>query len=97
MTKNKATILGIVFILIGITAAWAFVRFVIGGDEDTWICQNGQWVKHGNPSAPKPTNGCTIKANTTVNTNGNTNYNTNSLNTNLHTNTNTKKGCGCGQ
>jgi len=22
--------------------------------EDTWICQNGEWVKHGQPSAPMP-------------------------------------------
>ncbi len=28
-----------------------FVRFVIGGDEDTWIKnENGIWIKHGNPS-----------------------------------------------
>lgn len=33
------------------------VRF-LGGDEDTWICSNGQWVKHGNPSSPKPTAPC---------------------------------------
>jgi len=26
--------------------------------EDTWFCQNGQWVKHGNPSSPQPTTGC---------------------------------------
>jgi hypothetical protein len=23
--------------------------------EDTWIYQNGTWVKHGNPSSPQPT------------------------------------------
>lgn len=28
------------------------------GDEDTWICQNGSWVKHGNPVSPMPTSGC---------------------------------------
>jgi hypothetical protein len=26
--------------------------------EDTWICQDGKWVKHGNPSAEKPTEPC---------------------------------------
>ena len=26
--------------------------------EDNWICSDGQWVKHGNPSAPMPTTGC---------------------------------------
>lgn len=32
------------------------VRFLSG--EDDWICQNNQWVKHGNPSAPKPNTPC---------------------------------------
>ena len=27
--------------------------------EDTWICQDGAWVKHGNPSFPQPTGTCT--------------------------------------
>ncbi len=31
---------------------------IIRGDEDTWLCQNGQWVKHGNPQAPKPKEIC---------------------------------------
>jgi len=31
---------------------------VIGGPEDSWICDNGQWIKHGNPRAPMPTGGC---------------------------------------
>ena len=26
--------------------------------EDTWLCENGQWTKHGNPSAQKPTEKC---------------------------------------
>lgn len=26
--------------------------------EDNWICQNGEWTKHGNPSAQKPTEPC---------------------------------------
>ena len=26
--------------------------------EDTWLCQKGEWVKHGNPSGPTPTAGC---------------------------------------
>ncbi|MCX6701776.1 MAG: hypothetical protein NTX96_01090 [Candidatus Zambryskibacteria bacterium] len=32
------------------------VRFLSG--EDDWICVGGQWVKHGNPSAPAPTSEC---------------------------------------
>lgn len=26
--------------------------------EDTWLCENGQWIKHGNPSASMPTEKC---------------------------------------
>lgn len=26
--------------------------------EDNWICQDGQWIKHGNPSAPMPISEC---------------------------------------
>jgi len=26
--------------------------------EDYWICQNSQWIKHGQPSAPQPTSEC---------------------------------------
>jgi len=54
--KNK--IFKIILILFFIFVVWAFVRFVIGGPEDTWICSNNQWVKHGNPSVPAPTSGC---------------------------------------
>lgn len=34
------------------------LRFTLGGSEDTWLCQDGQWVKHGNPSAAMPVEGC---------------------------------------
>lgn len=34
------------------------VRFLFGGPEDDWICVKGEWVKHGNPGAPKPTGSC---------------------------------------
>ena len=37
---------------------------LFSGDEDTWLCQNGQWVKHGNPSKLMPTQTCGSKANT---------------------------------
>jgi len=42
----------------------AFALFVIRGSEDTWLCVNGEWVKHGNPSTPMPTTGCVPPANT---------------------------------
>lgn len=43
-------ILAVLIIVLGI-------RF-FSGSEDVWICQNGEWVKHGNPSTLKPTKQC---------------------------------------
>lgn len=34
------------------------VRFVLGGNEDSWICENGAWVRHGNPSLAMPKEPC---------------------------------------
>lgn len=31
---------------------------LFSGDEDTWLCEDGAWVKHGNPTAEMPTSGC---------------------------------------
>ena len=33
-------------------------RFLVGGDEDTWLCEGGQWVRYGQPSSPSPETGC---------------------------------------
>lgn len=44
---------GILFIL-GFTLF--FIRSISG--EDAWICQNGEWIKHGNPARPVPTEQC---------------------------------------
>ncbi len=50
----------IIFIILVLAAAGLIglaLRF-LSGDEDTWICQNGEWVKHGNPSSLKPMTPC---------------------------------------
>ena len=52
---NK-TILIILSVLVVVAAAIFSVRFFSG--EDNWICQEGEWVKHGNPSAAIPTEVC---------------------------------------
>jgi len=54
--SNK--VLKIFFILVLAIFAVFVLRFVFGGPEDTWLCSNGQWVKHGSPSALKPTELC---------------------------------------
>lgn len=36
-----------------------FVALVfLRGDEDSWICKDGKWQKHGNPSKPAPIEVC---------------------------------------
>jgi hypothetical protein len=45
----------IFLILIG-GAVFFWIRFFTV--EDLWLCQNNEWVKHGNPSTSKPTSGC---------------------------------------
>ena len=47
-----------VIVVIALIAAAFVVRFGIGGNEDTWLCQNGLWTRHGNPASPMPTEGC---------------------------------------
>ena len=54
--KKRIIIIVIVLILLG--GLWLAVRFLIGGSEDAWICVDGEWIKHGVPSVPKPTEGC---------------------------------------
>ena len=49
---KKILIIILIIVVLGVT--WAFLR----GPEDTWLCADGEWVKHGNPSAPKPTEPC---------------------------------------
>jgi hypothetical protein len=55
MRKIALKILAVIFIAIIILFG---IRFIFGGPEDDWICVNGEWVKHGMPSAPMPTEIC---------------------------------------
>ena len=34
------------------------LRFILGGNEDSWMCQNNKWVAHGHPSYAKPNDPC---------------------------------------
>ena len=60
-------IFSILVILVLIAGTILTIRFLFGGPEDTWICDSGQWVKHGNPSASMPTSGCGQNTKTTDN------------------------------
>lgn len=48
----------IFFPVIIIVLLLAGLLLFLRGDEDTWLCQNGTWVKHGNPIAQMPTSSC---------------------------------------
>lgn len=48
--KIFITIILLIFVVL-------IIRF-LSGPEDTWLCQNGAWVKHGQPSAAMPTTPC---------------------------------------
>ncbi|MFH1427427.1 MAG: GerMN domain-containing protein [Patescibacteria group bacterium] len=48
----------IIIIILAILTVAAIIGLRLFTDEDTWLCENGEWVKHGNPSAPMPENGC---------------------------------------
>jgi hypothetical protein len=66
----KKTIVGLVTVLIIVVGFLLLLR----GNENTWICQNGSWVKNGNPKASMPTKPCvatTVNSTSTVNPNAN--------------------------
>lgn len=48
-----------VIFLIIIVAIASLLLVFLRGDEDSWICVNGEWTKHGNPAVEKPLNSCT--------------------------------------
>jgi len=49
------------FLRVVIIGAFAIIAIVIlRGPEDGWICDSGQWVKHGVPSAPMPEGECGV-------------------------------------
>jgi len=54
----KKILIYIGFSIFILAAILGFLRMVVGGGEDTWICVGGEWVKHGVPSAPKPETSC---------------------------------------
>lgn len=51
--KKIFIIIALFIVILGVIA---IVRFWT--PEDTWLCQNGIWVKHGNPDQSQPTGTC---------------------------------------
>jgi hypothetical protein len=56
MKTYKLVLRAIVIIILVAGIGLAFVR--ITTPEDYWLCQGGQWIKHGNPSEQMPSSGC---------------------------------------
>ncbi len=52
MKKQYWFIIILILILIGISV-WRFST-----PEDSWVCENGTWVRHGQPADPAPVTGC---------------------------------------
>jgi spore germination protein GerM len=48
----------IIFIGIIVVIFLAGALILIRGDEDTWICKESQWIEHGKPLKPMPTELC---------------------------------------
>jgi len=66
MKIKFSKILTVVSALIILAGFALCVRIFLGGPEDSWICSNGEWVKHGAPDTPKPTEPCGDKAATAM-------------------------------
>lgn len=51
MNKNLLPLIVAVFVVIGGFLSWRYFR---GRDRDAWVCQNGEWIKQGEPEGPQP-------------------------------------------
>jgi spore germination protein GerM len=72
MKKIGLIILGLI-----IMALAAVIGARLLTPEDNWICANGEWAKHGNPTADKPIIPCSLVVNQQVNEAVNQNISTN--------------------
>lgn len=54
-----------IFVVFALIALFAVLRFFPGNkEENTWICENGVWVRYGEPAQDHPTTGCITQADT---------------------------------
>lgn len=52
-TKHFLIFFGVVILILFL------FRFL--SPEDSWVCQNGEWIKHGSPTVEQPTTKCETK------------------------------------
>ena len=50
--------ISLILLALVVIAMITIVGLRLFSGEDTWVCQKGQWVKHGNPDAPMPERLC---------------------------------------
>lgn len=60
--RKITTTFGLICLVIGLF--WFATRLI--SPEDTWLCVNGQWVKHGRPKDPPPASGCEAQSSPTA-------------------------------
>lgn len=53
--KKKTVIILIIILFIALAGA---ALILLRGAEDTWVCGQMGWEKHGHPSAPQPAGQC---------------------------------------
>ncbi len=58
MEKYKYKLIFRAIAIIILVAGLAVVFIKITSSEDSWLCQNGQWIKYGNPSTPGSSGVC---------------------------------------
>ena len=56
VSKNRMIFLGVAGVVVAGLFIISGLRLFSG--EDSWICRNGEWIKHGEPSANMPTEPC---------------------------------------
>lgn len=60
MNRIKIILISVGIGIFMVLGTLLIVRFLFT-EEDSWICKNGEWVKHGQPLAPKPNTLCDEK------------------------------------
>lgn len=66
---SKQVQITIIILAIIVVLALGTIAYLKFSTEDSWLCQNGQWIRHGNPSDSMPTTGCGEVINNNVNDN----------------------------
>jgi len=58
MLLKKLKIFFVIIVAFVILFGAVLIVRLVSGPEDTWICFNGQWIKHGNPAEAMPITSC---------------------------------------